>query len=188
MSTNLDKPIEYRHAAFDELRAQPGCRSCRAGVRLVAARPGYYALARLDDILYATRNPATFISGKGTAPPRTCRPSPRPVDDLDGRSPARRLRRIVSRGFTQDGEVAHGQRDPGGQEIVDDVIERGECDASRTSPRSCPAAHHCDMMGIAEKHHKSCSIRPARWMGVQDPEYVTEGTDAFGACSRHPGS
>jgi cytochrome P450 len=37
------------------------------------------------------------------------------------------------------------------------------------------------MMGIAEKHHKFVFDQTSKMMGVQDPEYVTEGDDAFGA-------
>jgi len=67
------------------------------------------------------------------------------------------------------------------KEIVDDVIERGECDAVEDISAKLPLRIICDMMGIAEKHHKFVFDQTSKMMGVQDPEYVTEGDDAFGA-------
>jgi cytochrome P450 len=72
-----------------------------------------------------------------------------------------RLRRIVSRGFTA--KMVNSLTDNVTQvadDIVDEVIE---CDAVEDIAAKLPLRIICDMMG------------------VQDPEYVTEGEDAFGA-------
>ncbi len=179
-----DKPIEYRHAAFDELRIQPGLPFfAEPEFGSLPRGRGYYALTRLDDILYATRNPATFISGKGNGtavdlPPEFLDQSMISMDDPRHA----RLRRIVSRGFTT--KMVKSLTDNVTQvakEIVDDVIERGECDAVEDIAAKLPLRIICDMMGIPEKHHQFVFDQTNKMMGVQDPEYVTEGDDAFGA-------
>lgn len=179
-----DKPIEFRHAAFDELRAQPGLPFFEEPEFGTLPRGrGYYAATRMDDILYATRNPATFISGKGNGtatdlPPEFLDQSMISMDDPRHA----RLRRIVSRGFTNKMvQSLTGNVTQVAKEIVDAVIERGECDAVEDISAKLPLRVICDMMGIPEKHHPFVFDQTNKMMGVQDPEYVTEGDDAFGA-------
>jgi cytochrome P450 len=177
------KPLDYRHAAFDELRAQPGLPFfAEPEFGSLPRGRGYYALTRLDDILIATRNPGTFISGKGNAtavdmPPEFLDQSMISMDDPRHA----RLRRIVSRGFTNKmiASLAESVTQVA-DKIIDDVIDQGEADAVEDIAAKLPLRVICDMMGIPEKHHKFVFDQTNKMMGVSDPD-VADTEDAFEA-------
>ncbi len=178
------RPLDYRHAAFDELRARPGLPFFEEPEfgSLPRGR-GYYAATRMDDILFASRNPGTFVSGKGNATPVDMPPEflDQSMISMDDPRHAR-LRRIVSRGFTA--KVVKSLTDNvalAAKEIVDEVIDRGECDAVEDIAAKLPLRIICDMMGVPEANQQFVFDQTNKMMGVQDAEYVPEGEDAFEA-------
>ena len=178
------KPLDYRHAAFDELRARPGLPFFEEPEfgSLPRGR-GYYAVTKMDDILFASRNPGTFISGKGNATPVDMPEEflGQSMISMDDPRHAR-LRRIVSRGFTNKKiKSLHDNVAQVAKEIVDEVIDRGEVDAVEDIAAKLPLRIICDMMGVPEASQQFVFDQTNKMMGVQDPEYVPEGEDAFEA-------
>lgn len=173
--------IEYRHAAFDALRAEPGLPFFESPEFGSAPRGrGYYALTRMDDVLYVSRNPATFISGKGNVsmdlPAEFLDQSLITMDDPRHA----RLRRIVSRGFTTRSITALTDNVTRmAKEIVDEVIERRECDAVTDISAKLPLRVICTLMGIPDSQQQFVFEQTNAMLGVQDPEYVGEQNDAM---------
>ncbi|MFG1779634.1 cytochrome P450 [Micromonospora sp. NPDC049048] len=178
--------IEYRHAAFEALRAQPGLPFFASPEFGSAPRGrGYYALTRMDEILFVSRNPATFISGKGNVamdlPVEFLEQSLITMDDPRHA----RLRRIVSRGFTTKAIAALTDNVTlMAKDIVDEVVERGECDAVAEISAKLPLRVICTMMGIPDSQQQFVFEQTNAMLGVQDPEYVGEQDDAMLAMNK----
>jgi cytochrome P450 len=179
-------PVEERAAAFAWLREHdPVSFYPEPEFGELETGPGFYALTRLDDIVTASRTPQVFTSGSGSTSvvdqPPEFREFFGSMINLDDPRHAR-LRRIVSRGFTprrlarltEDVERAAAR-------IVDDVIDRGECDAVTEISARLPLKIVCDLMGIPESQHQFVFDRTNVILGVQDPEYVPEGTELIPA-------
>lgn len=179
------KPLEYRHAVFNALRAQPGLPHFASPEFGSAPRGrGYYALTRMDDVLAVSRNPSVFISGKGNVAMEV------PAEFLDQSlitmdNPRHaRLRRIVSRGFTMKAVTAlMDNASQMAKQIVDEVVERGECDAVVDISAKLPLGIICNMMGIPDSQQQFVFEQTNVMLGVQDPEYVGEQNDAMLAMS-----
>jgi cytochrome P450 len=93
-----------------------------------------------------------------------------------------RLRRIVSRGFTPrtldaltDNVAKVAAR------IVDDVIERGDCDAVTEISAKLPLTIVCDLMGIPTSQHEFVFDHTNVIIGAQDPEFVPDRDNLFTA-------
>lgn len=129
----------------------------------------------------ASRNPDLFCSGKGSTSIADM-----PVEFVEffgsmiGMDDPRhaRLRRIVSRGFTPrrlarltDDVAATARR------IVDDVIDRGGCDAVTEIAARLPLTIVCDMMGVPESQHEDVFDCSNVILGAADPEYVADADD-----------
>jgi cytochrome P450 len=143
--------------------------------------PGFWSITKYDDILTVSRDPQTFMSGKGivmgsmgdmndptaglgkmmivTDPPRHVR-----------------LRRLVNKGFTPR-MVA--QLEPHIREtvthILDDVCERGTADFVVDISARLPLAVICDMMGVPRSDADYMFELTNRTLGAGDAEYQTEG-------------
>ncbi|MCF7553062.1 cytochrome P450 [Pseudonocardia sp. WMMC193] len=180
------RPVEERAAAFAWLRDHdPVAFYAEPDFGYLAPGPGFYAVTRLDDVVTASRTPQVFTSGAGATSvvdqPPEFREFFGSMINLDDPRHAR-LRRIVSRGFTprrlgmlvEDVERAATR-------IVDDVIDRGECDAVTEISAVLPLTIVCDLMGIPESQHRFVFDRTNVILGAQDPEYRTEGTDVVTA-------
>ncbi|WP_028925048.1 cytochrome P450 [Pseudonocardia acaciae] len=180
------RPIEYRHAAFDALRARPGLPFyAEPDFSFGQPGPGYYALTRLDDIVTASRTPAVYISGEGAAGavdfPVELREFYGSMINMDDPRHGR-LRRIVSRGFTP--KMLDALTDNVSQvatRIVDEVIESGECDAVADLAAKLPLTIICDMMGIPASQHRFVFDTTNVILGTQDPEYVPDRSNIFQA-------
>nr|AGO97173.1 cytochrome P450 [Streptomyces sp. CNT-179] len=178
--------IEYRHAAFDALRARPTL-PFFPEPEFPGAQPGpgYYALTRMDDILQVTRDADRFISSRGTGsvvdlPPEMMAEFGESIITMDGPRHGR-LRRIVSRVFTP--KMVNALMDNVtrvAEEIVDEVIERGECDAVTDISAKLPLRVICDMMGIPRSRHAFVDEQTNLLLGLADPDYVAEQDDPLG--------
>ncbi|GAA5130057.1 cytochrome P450 [Pseudonocardia adelaidensis] len=169
-------PIAARAAAFAALREREPVPFFPEPDIGLPRGPGFWALARLDDLAEASRNSAVFTSGKGATSvvdqPPEFREFYGSMINMDDPRHAR-LRRIVSRGFTPKrlagltDEVRHTART-----IVDDVIDQGECDAVTAISARLPLKIVCDMMGVPASQYDFVFDRTNVILGPNDPEYV----------------
>jgi cytochrome P450 len=172
-------PIAERAAAFAALRErEPVAFFEEPQFSLLPKGPGYWALTRLDDLLEASRTPTIFTSGKGATSVTDLPPEFNEFfGSMIGMDDPRhaRLRRIVSRGFTPrrlsllTDDVVRIAR-----QIVDDVIELGECDAVTQISARLPLAIVCDMMGVPASQYDFVFDRSNIILGAADPEYVPD--------------
>jgi cytochrome P450 len=180
------QPIEQRAAAFAELRSRPGLPFFpEPQFDFAPPGPGFYALTRLDEVREASHRPDLFCSGQGA----TNIPD-MPVEFLEfygsminmDRPRHSRLRRIVSRGFTQ---ARMAELDRTVQEvtrrIVDEARERAEIDAVTDIAARLPLTIICEMMGIPESQHEFVFERSNVILGAGDPEYVADQENIYAA-------
>jgi cytochrome P450 len=182
METFWSRPIAERAAAFAWLREnEPIAFYEEPHFSLLPQGPGYWALTRLEDIQEASRTPAVFTSGSGSTsvtdtPPEFNEFFGSMINMDDPRHA--RMRRIVSRGFTPK-RLALLTDDVHriAREIVDEVIEKGECEAVREISAKLPLAIVCDMMGVPASQYGFVFDRSNVILGAGDPEYVAEADD-----------
>jgi cytochrome P450 len=172
------RPIDEREGAFATLRDErPVSFHEEPDLQIIPKGPGYWALTHHRDILLASRSPEVFCSGKGSS----IADLPEPFLDFFGSminmdDPQHaRLRRIVSRGFTPGklGSLDANVRAAAAQ-IIDTVIEKGECDFVTEIAAALPLRIICEMMGIPESQHEFVFDRTNIILGAGDPEYVPD--------------
>jgi cytochrome P450 len=180
------EPIDRRHAAFDALRTRRGLPFfAEPEMPFLQPGPGYYAVTRLDDVVRASRNPRIFTSGQGATSaadmPTEFLEFYGSMINMDDPRHAR-LRRIVSRGFTPrrlnaltDNVAAITTQ------IIDGVLDAGECDAVPAISARLPLTVVCDMMGIPGSQHEFVFDRTNVILGASDPEYVPDADNIFAA-------
>ena len=142
--------------------------------------PGYWAVTRHADVVTASRRSDLFCSGKGVNIPDL----PAELNEFFGSMIAMddprhaRLRGIVSRGFTPRALAKlQGDVERRAIELVDAVIEKGECDFVRDIAAPLPLGIICDMMGIPESQTQFVFEQTNIILGLGDPEYVAAGTN-----------
>jgi cytochrome P450 len=175
------RPLEEREGAFATLRAErPLSFHAEADPRALGLDlpqgPGYWAVTRHADVLEVSRQPEVFCSGRGS----NIADMPRAFDEFFGSminmdDPRHaRLRRIVSRGFTPRmlARVQH-EVERAAAEIVDGVIDRGECDFVTEIAAALPLRIICDMMDIPRDDYRFVFDHTNVILGAGDPEYVS---------------
>lgn len=173
-----EQPYEARDAAFATLRREDPMRYfAEPPIFDVPSGPGYWALTRHEHVLEASRHPELFCSGRGSnipdLPPDFLEFFGSMINMDDPRHA--RLRRIVSRGFTPRRlDEAKGAVERAAAEIVDSVIERGECDFVTEVAALLPLRVIVDMMGIPRSEEKFIFDRTNVILGASDPEYVPD--------------
>jgi cholest-4-en-3-one 26-monooxygenase len=149
--------------------------------------PGFWNLTRYEDVLRVSTDASTFISGKGIILDNDGRRTQREQAmssqgyGMDPRGnmmimtdPPRHtvLRRIVNKGFTP---LAVRRMEPHIRvlvtKIIDDVIERGECDFVLDISRRLPLEVICEMVGVPEGDWEGMFELTNRVIGFDDPEY-----------------
>jgi cytochrome P450 len=139
---------------------------------------GFWAVTKYEDALKVYHNPSLYSSERGislqfnysavaeegagfgmmmitTDPPRHSR-----------------IRQIINRRFTPRALApyeSHVRKIA--DEIVDDVIERGECDFVVDVAARLPTAVICEMMGISREHYDLMFTLANMSIGFDDPEY-----------------
>lgn len=177
-------PYDTRHETFTTLRRErpiPFTEEPSIGFDLPPGR-GYYSLTRHAHVLEASKQPHLFCSGQGT----NIQDMPLPfleffgsMINMDDPKHAR-MRRIVSRGFTPrqlNDAMASVERIAA--EIVDDIIEKGECDFVTDVAALLPLRIILDMMGIPRSEENFVFDRTNVILGATDPEYVPPGPDGL---------
>lgn len=146
--------------------------------------PGFWSITRYHDVLAISRDPETFISGRGIA--MFTNPEDPELAAGFGKSmittdPPRhvRLRRLVNKGFTPRQVAA---LEPAVREVVtailDEIAGRGECDFVTDVAAELPLAVICDMMGVPRSDARYMFELTNRTLGSDDPEYQTAAGDA----------
>ena len=173
------RPLDEREGAFATLRAERPVSFHREPEPPpgIPQGPGFWALTRHADVLEASRSPDLFCSGRGSnigdLTPELNEFFGSMINMDDPRHA--RLRGIVSRGFTPrmvrrlEDDVARTAA-----RIVDDVIDRGECDFVTDIAAALPLTIICNMMGIPESQYRFVFDRTNVILGAGDPEYVPD--------------
>ena len=173
-----DRPT--REAAFRTLRDTPGLQFFPEMVfedSPFPAGPGYWALARHEDVWAASRNAQLFCSGKGS----NIGDLPQELNEFFGSminmdDPKHyRLRSLVAKGFTPK-EVAKVERyvTDMAKGVVDRMLEanpNGECDFVEWIAAPLPLQIICEMMGIPKSDIDQVFAWTNVILGAGDPEY-----------------
>jgi cytochrome P450 len=172
---------DRREGAFRTLRDTPGLQFFPETVfedSPIPPGPGYWALARHDDVWAVSRNPQLFCSGRGS----NIADLPLELIEFFGSminmdDPKHyRLRSIVAKGFTPK-EIARVEQYVKGKAalVVDRLLEEhpdGQCDFVEAVAAPLPLEVICEMMGIPAADVPQVF----RWtnviLGSGDPEYV----------------
>ncbi|HYC00498.1 MAG TPA: cytochrome P450 [Candidatus Limnocylindrales bacterium] len=173
------RPLEEREGAFRTLRAErPLSFHEEPDVPMLGKGPGFWAVTRYRDVLEISRSPEIFSSARGGVniidlPPDFSEFFSSMIVMDDPRHA--RLRRIVSRGFTpQMLRRLEATVESAATRIIDDVVERGQCDFVADIAAALPLKIICDMMGIAESDYKFVFDRTNIILGAGDPDYVAD--------------
>ncbi len=138
--------------------------------------PGFWALVRHDDVVRASRDADTFISGRGS----NIGDLPAELLEFFGSminmdAPRHtKLRKLVNRGFTP--RVVASLEDTVRQQarrIVEAVAPKGRCDFVEEIAAALPLKIICDMMGIPEADNRRMFELSNVILGIGDPEYGT---------------
>jgi cytochrome P450 len=176
------RPPEEREGAFATLRTVrpiPFFKERDVPDVPIPAGPGYWSLTRHADVLEASRRADVYCSGRGAT---SIADLPTELNEFFGGminmdDPRHgHQRRIVSRGFTPRALAkleADVQRRA--DEIIDRVIERGECDFVTDIAAPLPLGIICDMMGIPESQQQMVFEKTNMILGLGDPEFVSGG-------------
>jgi cytochrome P450 len=192
------RPLEQREGAFATLRSErpvPFVLEREIPELPLPTGPGYWSLTRHADILEASRNPEIYCSGKGAT---SIADLPPEFNEFFGGminmdEPRHgHQRRIVSRGFTPKALAKlEADVERRADEIIDRVIELGECDFVSEIAAPLPLGIICDMMGIPESQHKMVFEKTNIILGLGDPEFGADATNlipmALGAGSELAG-
>ena len=177
------RPLAEREGAFLTLREQDPIRFFKEPIvsEMFPPGPGYYALTRHADVVEASKHPALFCSGQGTnipdMPPEFLEFLGSIINMDDPRHA--RLRRIVSRGFTpRQLDAMKGDVEQAAADILDEVVERGEGDFVTDIAAVLPLRIIVDLMGIPRSHEQFIFDRTNVILGLGDPEYVPDQTEA----------
>ncbi|MGH9112302.1 MAG: cytochrome P450, partial [Acidimicrobiales bacterium] len=140
----------------------------------------YWAVTRHADIVEASRHPELFCSGQGTniadLPPDFIEFFGSMINMDDPRHA--RMRRIVSRGFTpRQLETMKADVEGVAAGIVDEIVDRGECDFVTEVAARLPLRIIVDMMGIPRSEEEYIFDRTNVILGFTDPEYVDDLDD-----------
>jgi cytochrome P450 len=172
-------PIADRDAAFAALRAQPGLAFFEEPeIESMPLGPGFYAVTRHRDVVEASKSPDVYCSGRGATSvvdlPEEFREFYGSMIEMDDPKHAR-LRRIVSRAFTPSVTKHLEQHvEEVAADIVDQVIDRGECDFVTEMAAQLPLRVICEMMGIPQSEWAHVLELSNIILGATDPEYIPD--------------
>jgi cytochrome P450 len=184
------QPRDFREGAFKALRDEPQLQFFKEWTypdSPFPTGPGYYALARHEDVWNASRNAQLFCSGRGS----NIGDMPQELNEFFGSmlnmdDPKHfRLRSIVSKGFTPK-EISRVEEyvKLKATTIVDRLLERypdGECDFVEEVAAPLPLQIICEMMGIPPEDEQQVFAWTNLILGIGDPEYGTSMDELMAA-------
>ena len=150
---------------------------------------GYWALFDYASVCAANRDAATFSSEEGGTLIRDLEPDQLEMNRMImlNMDPPKhtRYRLLVSKGFSPK-HIRELERaiDTQATKIVDNVIERGECDFVTDLAAELPLQVIADMMGVPQEDRHKLFDWSNRMIGSEDPEYMAQnGGSGFEAAS-----
>ena len=147
--------------------------------------PWFWSIVKYTDVLTISRDPATFISGKGIDM-GTDPDNPGPASGLGKQlivtDPPRhvRLRRLVNKHFTPRAAAAfrpHIRQIT--TRILDGISARGACDLVTDVAALLPLAVICGMLGVPEDDWPEMFRLTNMVPGGSDPEYQLPGASTY---------
>ena len=174
-----------REGIFAKLRAErPVSFHAEGEFPGVPKGPGFWALTRYADVVRASMDAETFVSGQGVnIPDQTPELNEFFGSMINMDAPRHtKLRRLVSAGFTPRTlkQVEQSVRTQA-RRIVDAVAPKGTCDFIEEVAAALPLGIICDMMGIAEADHRRIFELTNIILGVGDPEYASSREELMAA-------
>ena len=179
-----ERPEEEREEGFALLRRdKPVAFFPEPEFEVFPAGPGYWSLTKYDDVVFVSRHPDLFISGKGSNIPDM----PVEVNEMLGSminmdAPRHtKLRLLVNKGFTPRmvARIEQYVHDVA-REIVEDVSAKGEIDFVTEVAAPMPLRIICDMMGIPREDNQYIFDCTNHLLGGLDPEYNETVEDMIG--------
>jgi cytochrome P450 len=178
-NTFWEQPPAQRHAAYARLRAmQPPPFFESPESPFGTAERGYYALVRHADVAEASRNPELFSSAAGATNivdlPAEFNEYFGSMINMDDPRHAR-LRRIVSRAFTQK-MIMKFEEDVQrtAAAIAGDLLQTGPCDFVQHVSARLPLRIICEMMGIGDEHYAMVLKNTNIILSGADPEFISQ--------------
>jgi len=143
-----------------------------------AGAPGeedYWCITRYEDLKWISKSPQLFSSERKGAILRDAEPEALPrlrLIMLNMDPPKHRLyRSIVNKAFTPRMVKGLERRVSGMvDDIIDAVVEKGECDFVEDLAAPLPMLVICEMMGVPEEDRKSIYEIGNRMVGFDDPD------------------
>lgn len=142
--------------------------------------PGFWAITKYHDLKYVSKNPGLFSSARqGTLlqdPPANDLPAIQSIMLNMDPPRHRQYRTLVNQAFTPRmiGNI-HGRVRAMVQEIIDGVIERGECDFVEDVAALLPLAVICEMMGVPQEDRRHIYLLGNKMVGIDDPDLQGDG-------------
>lgn len=171
------RPFDERDAAFGVLRRErPVAFFPEPVLPLLPPGPGFWALTRFEDVARASREPGVFSSARGSVLP-DLPPGPpfsylRSMIDMDDPGHAR-MRRLAAAAFTPRAvRRISGRVKAVCQEVIDEVIERGECDFAADVALPLPSRLICDLLGVPQADQAWVTGQALIAYGRDDPDHV----------------
>ena len=158
-----DRPVSW-HGPFESVLVEPD-----------ESTGGYWALTRYEDVRHASRNPRTFCSGRGVmlddAPPEFLEAS---QSFLAMDAPRHtKVRGLVNASFTprqvariEDRIAANAKL------IVDELVERGDCDFAEHVAGRLPMMTIWDLMGLPESQREEITRAAYELVSWNDPDVL----------------
>ena len=137
--------------------------------------PGFWAVTKYHDLKTVSKQPGLFSSWRqGTLredPPPNDLPAVQSIMLNMDPPQHRQYRTLVNQAFTPRmiGNL-HGRIRAMVQEIIDGVIERGECDFVEEVAALLPLAVICEMMGVPHEDRRHIYVLGNKMVGIDDPE------------------
>ena len=174
-----------REGIFAKLRAErPVSFHAEGEFPGVPKGPGFWALTRYADVVRASMDAETFVSGRGVnIPDQTPELNEFFGSMINMDAPRHtKLRKLVSAGFTPRtiSRVEQAVRAQA-RRIVDAVAPKGACDFVEEVAAALPLRIICDMMGIPDADHRRIFELTNIILGVGDPEYASTREELMGA-------
>src|SRR5215468_726926 len=137
--------------------------------------PGFWAITKYHDLKFVSKNPGLFSSARqGTLrqdPPANDLPAVHSIMLNMDPPQHRQYRTLVNQAFTPRmiGNL-HGRIRAMVHEIIDGVIERGECDFVEDVAALLPLAVICEMMGVPQEDRRHIYVLGNKMVGIDDPD------------------
>ena len=143
--------------------------------------PGFWAVTKYDDLKYVSRNPQLFSSeAQGTLlrdPPAADLPYVQAIMLNMDPPKHRHYRALISKAFTpRMVDNLHARVRTMVREIINGVIEKGECDFVEDIAARLPLWVIADMMGVPDEDRRHIYEIGNKLVGFDDPEYHPDGT------------